>query len=95
MARQNTPRGIAPLDWALFNQAEARRPRYPTPVENDTAPSSSELRSALQVTEDPIALSHLLTAVQRAANDLWGQGERSDRIANQLFTALAEFERDR
>lgn len=83
------------MDWALFNQSEARRPRYPTPVENDTAPTSSELTSALACTEDPIPLAHLLSAVERAANDLWGQGSRSDRIANQLLTALSEFERDR
>lgn len=92
MSRQNTPRGIAPLDWALFNQTEARRPRWPTPVANDAAPTSSELRSAISCAEDPIPIAHLVAAIERAAADLEGQGARSDRIAQQLLTALAIFE---
>ncbi|HLT18670.1 MAG TPA: hypothetical protein VKZ96_04355 [Thermomicrobiales bacterium] len=34
----------------------------------------------------------LLTAVERAASELHGQGAKSDRIALQLLTALARFE---
>lgn len=95
MARQNTPNTCAPLDWALFNQAEAHvplPPRAPAVVENDTAPTSEELRQALSCEADPIALAHFTAAVERAAADLDGQGARSERIALQLLTALARFE---
>lgn len=95
MARQNTPTSCAPLDWALFNQAEASvplPPRAPAVVENDTAPTSDELRQALVCEADPISLAHLTAAIERAAADLEGQGPRSDRIARQLLTALARFE---
>ena len=36
-------------------------------------------------------LGYLILAVQRAADDLHGQGARSDRIALQLLTALARY----
>lgn len=47
---------------------------------------------------DAIALAtpvqHLLTDIRAAASELEGQGEKSDRIATQLLTALAKFARE-
>lgn len=39
---------------------------------------------------DPI-LQELLATVHNAASELHGQGAKSDRIAQQLYTALARF----
>lgn len=39
-------------------------------------------------------LNDLMHAVSRAASELEGQGEKSDRIAAQLLTALAVFQRE-
>ncbi|HEX5766816.1 MAG TPA: hypothetical protein VFX94_01160 [Burkholderiales bacterium] len=45
---------------------------------------------AVRVELDP-TLTELITAVRRAAGELEGQGAKSDRIAQQLFAALATF----
>lgn len=54
-----------------------------------------ELESyAVQVVELPPEIVDLTLAVRRAASELEGQGEKSDRIATQLLTALALFAKD-
>lgn len=44
-----------------------------------------------EVIELPAAFADLGLAIRRAASDLENQGEKSDRIATQLLTALARF----
>jgi outer membrane murein-binding lipoprotein Lpp len=46
---------------------------------------------AIQVVELPAAFADLEVCINRAASELEGQGEKSNRIARQLLTALARF----
>lgn len=39
-------------------------------------------------------LNDLMHAVSRAASELEGQGAKSDRVAEQLLTALARFQKE-
>ena len=92
--RQNVdkPKNISAVDWALYNQhaaktlAEISGMPAPEPGVLDLAPYEIEMRV---LHDDPI--DELILAVQRAAAELEGQGEKSDRIAAQLITALARF----
>lgn len=70
------------------------------PVRLVPAPRASAGDGLVPAEEQPIDLAphevaspvrELLTAVERAADDLHGQGARSDRIALQLLTALARY----
>ena len=63
----------------------------------ETLQELSEYLEELELTpyevsiEDASPLTDLVQAVRRAASELEGQGEKSDRIAMQLLTALARF----
>lgn len=49
---------------------------------------------SVELIELPDAVSDLTQAVMRAADELEGQGSKSDRIAAQLLHALAVFHRE-
>jgi hypothetical protein len=49
---------------------------------------------AIEVVELPPAVDDLTLAVRRAASELHGLSEKSDRIAEQLYAALARFAKD-
>ncbi len=58
----------------------------PKPVDWPAAVPILPTRLAVQAILEP--------AIRRAVNDLEGQGERSDRIALQLLTALALYAKE-
>jgi hypothetical protein len=86
------PCSIDPVEWALYNESQNRTLAAlsgmpaPEPGVLELAPYEIEIRV---VESDP--LGELILAVQRAAAELEGQGEKSDRVATQLITALARF----
>jgi hypothetical protein len=49
---------------------------------------------AIEVVELPQAVNDLTLAVRRAASELHGLSEKSDRIAEQLYAALARFAKE-
>jgi hypothetical protein len=49
---------------------------------------------AIEVVELPPAVDDLTLAVRRAASELHGLSEKSDRIAEQLYAALARFSKE-
>ena len=78
-----TPRTTDPAEWARHNQQAG--PGCVVPVEPERP-----LELAPHEVGSPVR--ELLTAVERAASELHGQGAKSDRIALQLLTAIARFE---
>ena len=50
-----------------------------------------ELADELELIEITSPVDSLIEAVRQAAGELEGQGEKSDRIAQQLITARAKF----
>lgn len=78
-----TPRTTDPAEWARHNQQVG--PGCVVPVEPERP-----LELAPHEVDSPVR--ELLTAVERAASELHGQGAKSDRIALQLLTAIARFE---
>lgn len=85
------PNNISPVDWAHYNQQglsmntiEAAIKRWP-----EVFIRVDEVE--LDEVEGPPPHAALTLAVHRAVSELEGQGEKSDRIAAQLLTALARF----
>jgi len=64
------------------------------PELTDRCEEETELESIAIRIELDEPLQSLLVAVQRAASELEGQGAKSDRISQQLYTALAVFHRE-
>ena len=83
LAASRTPRTTDPAEWARHNQQAG--PGCVVTVEPE-----QPLELAPHEVYSPVR--ELLTAVERAASELHGQGAKSDRIALQLLTALARFE---
>lgn len=86
------PTNLDPVEWAKYNQSMqrtlARMMGFPEP-EFDLTPYEIEIRTIPSELAEPAR--DLMLDVRRAASELEGQGERSDRIALQLITALARF----
>ena len=82
------PNGIDPVEWARYNERMQRTLTMLSRMDHSEVPLE---RYAVEVVELPPAIQDLTLAVRRAAGELEGQGERSDRIATQLLTALARF----
>lgn len=74
------PKNQDPLSWAEFNAALARIPTV----------RLVEIEPEMRLD----AIRRLQLRVRRAANELEGQGAKSDRIAAQLLTALADFAKE-
>jgi hypothetical protein len=82
------PNNQDPHEWAKFNEETAR-----LICEMGGRCSTVEMeRMAIRVDEMPEEMTDLLLAVNRAASELQGGGERENRISLQLLTALARFE---
>jgi hypothetical protein len=88
----NRPRSIDPEQWAMWNYRTARAlvsamgPCAPTPEDEVDIDDV-----AIEVIELPPSFADLERAINRAASELQEQGEKSNRIAIQLLTALARF----
>lgn len=98
------PQGYSPVDWAFYNALIGNVPlngllQAARTVSRGQAdahmsnrfPPLAEMDKALARHLIPPACDELVLAVNRAVNELEGQGEKSDRIARQLLTALARF----
>lgn len=81
------PNNRCPVDWARYNEHMQAVRR----VDQNIALIAKLEAEALPMLPD-FELDDLLLAVRRAASELEGQGEKSDRIATQLLTALGRFE---
>lgn len=101
----NQPNNIDPEAWARFNETEQRKPLdgrdQPVPqmvVNRDEWLLPFERIAiediAIEVVELPQAVRDLTLAVRRAASELHGLSEKSDRIAEQLYAALARFAKE-
>jgi hypothetical protein len=93
------PKTIDPNSWAEFNQAIARSiADVPQPIFMTNKGDWEPLELTVEPYEIRVEvngpLNELVLAINRAVSDLEGQGERSDRVARQLLTALALFARD-
>jgi len=86
----NEPNNVNPEDWARFNEHTARQAASHMSITEQALclePYEIEIREL-----PDFELEDLFLAVRRAASELEGQGEKSDRIATQLLTALGRFE---
>jgi hypothetical protein len=91
----NRPNGISVEEWARYNErcawqatlARAGLARHGSQHDADMDLAPYEVK----IVEAPSAFVDLETAIHRAASELEEQGEKSNRIATQLLTALARF----
>jgi hypothetical protein len=94
------PNNIDPEAWARFNEAQKHTPMegrdhpVPTMVVNRSDWQVRIEEIAIEVVELPPAVDDLTLAVRRAASELHGLSEKSDRIAEQLYAALARFAKE-
>ncbi len=96
------PQSINPVEWAEYNarpRLEGKDHPQPTMVVNrqefQSARVDHSVIRSLPVMLPRIGVDLILEpAIRRAVNDLGGQGERSDRIALQLLTALAQYAKE-
>lgn len=84
------PTGIDPAAWARYNELTSRGPKVRDPRTLRDEPTFSLEPYEIRI-EWAGPISDLMHAVRRAASELEGQGEKSDRIALQLLTAMARF----
>jgi hypothetical protein len=87
-AEMNRPNNISALDWARYNESQARTLAQLSGLP-PAEPGVLELAPYEVRTDTPIG--DLTKAVERAASELHGQGPKSDRIALQLLAALGRF----
>lgn len=90
-----------PNEWAEFNrqmanitlqEMVAHYPQMLSGLANaNVRIDTFEEPISLEVFEVPGPVNDLISAIQNAASELEGQGEKSDRIARQLIEALAVF----
>lgn len=84
------PKTIDPFAWAQFNQAIAMNLANAMQLpEPELQLEQYEIRI-----EETGPLNELFRSIRRAVGELEGQGEKSDRIALQLLTAMARFAAD-
>jgi hypothetical protein len=84
------PGNMDPYEWALYNE---RQSHTLATLSGLPAPEPGVLNLApYEVQQDPPELTDLMLVINRAAGELQGGGERENRIALQLLTALARFE---
>lgn len=93
------PISQCPNEWAEFNRQMANITldemvaNYPQMLSGlaNVRIDTFEEPISLEVFEVPGPVNDLISAIQNAASELEGQGEKSDRIARQLIEALAVF----
>lgn len=86
------PNNIDPAEWARYNASQART----LAVLVGTLDADFELTQyevvVRELPQDMLEPARdLMIAVGNAASELEGQGEKSDRIAAQLYEAVAVF----
>lgn len=87
MDQPEQPKNCDPVAWAEWNHrtAQIMAGQFMPEAEMQLAEYEIEVR------EMPLAFAGLETAIHRAVSELENQGEKSNRIATQLLTALALF----